>query len=145
MPTINKSTLVAYTTEQMYDLVNDIDHYHEFVPYCEQSTVLSRDEDEVRATLAFAKSGMSKAFTTLNRLQPHRMIEMRLVEGPFKMLEGFWRFESNGDGTSNVRLDLEFEFSNRLLAMMFGPVFHQAASMLVDAFSDRAKAVYGEA
>lgn len=144
MPTINKSTIVSYTPEQMFDLVNDIESYPQFVPWCVSSEIINRSEDEIRATLSFARSGIQKSFTTMNRLQPHRMIEIRLVNGPFKQLEGFWRFEPhNNSRHCRVVLDLEFEFSTNLLAMMFGPVFHQIAVMLVDAFTKRAKDVYG--
>ena len=142
MPTIHKAEIVPYTQEQMFALVNDVDQYKAFVPYCAESTVLSRTEDEVRATLAFAKSGMQKSFTTLNRLQPHKMIELRLVDGPFKQLEAFWSFEAYGDNQSRVTLDLEFEFSSKILAMMFGPIFQQVAVMLVESFSKRAQEVY---
>ena len=144
MPAINKTVMVSYAQEAMYALVNDVDRYSEFVPYCVSSTVLNRNDDEVRATLAFAHKGIHKSFTTLNRLQPHQMIEIFLVDGPFKRLEGFWRFEVETEKSSRIILDLEFEFSNRLLAMMFGPVFNQVAVTLVDAFTQRAKAVYGE-
>lgn len=144
MPTINKKAVVPYTTQQMYDLVNDIEKYREFVPWCERSKVLSQTDDEIRATLAFSRGGIAKSFTTMNRLQPHRMIEIRLVDGPFKQLEGFWRFEEVENSHSRIVLDLEFEFSNRLLAMMFGPLFHQVAVMLVDCFSARAKEVYSK-
>jgi len=142
MPTINKSAIVPYKAEQMYGLVNDIESYPEFVPGCDSSEVLSRTEDEVRASLTLSSAGMSKSFTTLNRLQPAKMIEIRLLDGPFKQLEGFWRFEDQANSSSRIVLDLEFEFSNRLLAMMFGPLFYQMASRLVDAFKDRANEVY---
>ncbi len=142
MPVINKSSIVTYSQQQMYDLVNDIEQYAQFVPWCVSSTIIHKNEDEVRACLSFAKGGMQKSFTTMNRLQPHKMIEIRLVDGPFSQLEGFWRFEEHARGC-NVRLDLEFEFSSKLWAMMFGPLFHQVASTLVDAFTKRAQEVYG--
>lgn len=144
MPTISKSAEVPYTQEQMYELVNDIENYSEFIPWCVSSEIISRTPDEVRATLSFASRGIQKSFTTLNRLQPHKMVEIRLVHGPFRQLEGFWRFEPSSDSHSRVMLDLEFEFSNKLLAMMFGPLFHQVASTLVDAFIKRADHVYGK-
>ena len=142
MPTINKKAVVAYTQQQMYDLVNDIDSYPEFIPWCVSSNVDSKTEDEIRATLAFSRGGLEKSFTTMNRLQPHRMVEICLVNGPFKQLEGFWRFEELENNHCRIVLDLEYEFSNRILAMMFGPLFYQIAVMLVDSFSERAKQVY---
>ncbi len=141
MPTINKTADVPYTQQQMYELVDDIALYSEFVPWCVATEILYRDEDEVRAKLSFASGAIQKSFTTLNRLQPHKMVEIRLVKGPFRMLEGFWRFEELDDGGCRVMLDLEFEFSNRLLALMFGPVFSQVATTLVDSFVKRANEV----
>lgn len=129
----------------MYALVNDIACYPEFVPYCVGSDIIVQTEDEIRASLSFASSGMSKSFTTLNRLSPPGMVEIRLVDGPFSQLEGFWRFEKINDDHCKVVLDLEFEFSSTLLKIMFGPVFHQVASTLVDAFTKRANEVYGVA
>ncbi len=143
MPLIKKAARVAYSPEQMFDLVNDIDKYREFVPWCVESTILSRTEDEVHATLGFARGGFQKSFTTLNRLQPHKMVEIRLVDGPFRQLEGFWGFSPQGENGCVISLDLEFEFSTRILAMMFGPVFQQVAQLLVESFTKRAKAVYG--
>jgi ribosome-associated toxin RatA of RatAB toxin-antitoxin module len=145
MPTISKSTIVPYTQEQMYDLVNDIRKYSEFIPWCTRSEILQETSDEIHAELTFSSSGMEKSFSTINRLQPHKMIEIRLLQGPFRQLEGFWRFEENSDARGcQVMLDLEFEFSNYFLGLMFGPVFHQVAVSLVDAFKERAKHVYGE-
>lgn len=126
----------------MYALVNDVENYVDFVPWCVESNILHRTEDEVQAKLSFAGSGMQKSFTTLNRLMPHKMIEIRLVDGPFNHLEGFWQFEQINERRSRISLDLQFEFSGKLLAMMFGPVFNQVAATLVDAFSKRAKDVY---
>ena len=134
--------VVSYTQSQMYALVNDVELYHEFVPWCVESSVLSRNDDEIRATLGFSSKGFSKSFTTLNRLQPHKMVEIRLVDGPFKHLEGFWQFDEVDGGKTRVSLDLEFEFSTKLIGMMFGPLFNQVASTLVDAFCERAKVVY---
>ena len=144
MASINRTALVPYSPEQMYVLVDDIDRYHEFLPWCGDSKVLFRDEDEARASIVVAKGGFNKSFTTCNRLQNNKMIEMRLLEGPFKHLEGFWRFDSLGEDACKVSLDLEFEFSNKIVGMTFGPVFAQVANTLVDAFMKRAVEVYGK-
>lgn len=142
MPTINKTAVVPYTQEQMYELVNDVESYSQFVPWCVASKVMNRSEDEVHGYLSFAKGGMEKSFSTINRLQPHKMIELRLQDGPFKQLEGFWRFEEIEEGGSRILFDLEYEFSNMLVGMLFGPVFQQISITLIDAFVDRAKTVY---
>jgi ribosome-associated toxin RatA of RatAB toxin-antitoxin module len=143
--TINKSALVTYSPAQMYALVNDIESYADFLPWCRSSSILSQDADEIRATIVIAHGSLNKAFTTCNRLQRDKMIEMRLEEGPFKRLEGFWRFDILGEQACKVSLDLEFEFKNRLVGMAMGPIFSQIANSLVDAFSKRAVEVYGRA
>jgi len=143
MAIINRSALVRYSASQMFALVDDIDAYPDFLPWCKSSTVLSRDEDEVQATLELSRGGIHKTFTTCNRLQQGKMIEMRLVEGPFQHLEGFWRFERLGEDACKVSLDLEFEFSNRILEVTLGPIFNQIANSLVDAFCERAVMNYG--
>ncbi len=143
MTIINKFALVPYTPAQMYALVDDIEAYPEFLPWCKSTRVLSRTEDEVRATIELSRGGVEKSFTTCNRNQKNKMIEMRLVEGPFRRLEGFWRFDALGDDGCKVSLDLEFEFASRMLDMMIGPVFSQIANSLVDSFQKRAVAVYG--
>lgn len=143
MTLINKSALVPYTPAQMFALVDDIEAYPQFLPWCKHTRVLSRTEDEVRATIELSRGGVEKAFTTCNRNQKDKMIEMRLVEGPFKRLDGFWRFDALGEDGCKVSLDLEFEFSSRVLGMVVGPVFSQIANSLVDSFQQRAVDVYG--
>ena len=146
MPNVYRNALVPYSPSEMFALVDDIESYPQFLPWCKSAVVLSRDADEVRATLELAKGALHKSFTTLNRNQKDKMIEMRLLEGPFRQLEGFWRFDVLGASKQacKVSLDLEYEFSNALLAMTVGPVFNQIANKLVDAFSQRAVTVYGQ-
>lgn len=128
----------------MYALVNDVESYPQFLPWCRSTRVLSRNEDEVRATIELARGGIQKSFTTCNRLQKDKMIEIRLVEGPFHHLEGFWRFDALDEKASRVSLDLDFDFSSRILSLAFGPVFGQIANTLVDSFQKRAVQVYGK-
>ena len=143
MPAISKSALVPYAPEQMFKLVDDIDAYPEFLPWCGDARVLSREGDEVKASVEISHSGINKSFTTLNRLQAGKMIEMQLVDGPFKHLHGFWSFTPLGDEGCKVSLDLEYEFSSKLLGLAIGKVFGQIANALVDSFCQRAIAVYG--
>ena len=105
--------------------------------------MLSRDEDEVKASVEIAHSGIHKTFTTLNRRQCGKMIEMQLIDGPFKHLHGYWRFSSLGEQGCKVSLDLEYEFSNKLLGLAVGKVFSQIANTLVDSFCKRADALHG--
>jgi ribosome-associated toxin RatA of RatAB toxin-antitoxin module len=142
--TISKNALVPYSTAEMFDLVNDIESYASFLPWCRSSEVLSQNADELRATIEIAHGSLHKSFTTRNRLQKNKMIEMRLEKGPFKHLEGFWRFDVLGERACKISLDLDFEFSNKIVGMAMGPIFSQIANTLVDAFSKRAVEVYGK-
>jgi len=143
MTCISKSALVPYSPTEMFALVDDIDSYPEFLPWCSKARVVSRSDDEVCASISISKSGVDKTFVTCNRNQKNKMIEMRLKEGPFKHLQGYWRFDPLGDEGCKVSLDLEFEFSSRVLGMVIGPVFNQVANSLVDSFQQRAVDVYG--
>lgn len=143
MPSIQKSVIVSYTPKQMFDLVNAIEDYPKFLQWCESSKILSQNQDEVTATLHLTAAGFKKSFTTRNLLRTNKMIEIQLVDGPFKHLEGFWRFEALEDGKQcKVQLDLKFEFLNHVFSMLIGPVFQQIANTLVDAFEKRAYEVY---
>ncbi|KTD23316.1 type II toxin-antitoxin system RatA family toxin [Legionella londiniensis] len=143
MTIIKKSRTVPYTCEQMYNLVNDVERYAEFLPYFTKSVVHHRDEDEVQATLMISAAGISKSFTTRNRLQINKMIEIRLVDGPFSHLEGFWRFDEVPEGC-HISFDLEFDFAGRFFSMLLGSVFEQVSDKMVDAFCERAEALYGQ-
>ena len=142
MTTISRAADVPFSPTQMYQLVNDIEKYPEFLQWCESSKVHTRTDDEVRATLTLAKGGLRKSFTTLNRLQKDKMVEVRLISGPFKHLEGFWRFELLENNLCRISFDLEFEFINKLLSLALGPVFSQIANALVGNFVKRAQQLY---
>jgi len=144
MTIVNQSVTVPYTPQQMFALVDDVAAYPEFISWCESCEVHHRDEDQVKATLMVAGGGFKKSFTTHNLLQHNKMIEIRLVDGPFKHLEGFWRFDATADKHCQISFDLEFEFAGKLLDFAFGPVFHQMTSKLIDAFRKRAEDVYGQ-
>ena len=144
MPIVNKSALVPYTAAEMYGLVDHITAYPEFLPWCRSAREWQRNEDQVRASIELARGRLQKSFTTCNRLQKDKMIEMRLEEGPFRILEGFWRFDPLGENSCKVSLDLEYEFASRLLKITIGPIFNQITETLVDAFCRRAVAVYGK-
>lgn len=143
MAHISRSALVPYSAAQMYQLVDGINLYPQFLPWCKTAVEHERDPDQVKASIEIAKGAVNKRFTTLNRLQPDKTIEMRLIDGPFQHLHGFWRFSELKAGACKVSLDLDFEFSNKVLSLVVGPVFNQVANTLVDSFVERAKKVYG--
>jgi ribosome-associated toxin RatA of RatAB toxin-antitoxin module len=128
----------------MYVLVDDIEAYPRFLPWCDDTRILYRDGDLVKATIGITKRGFDLSFTTCNRLQKNKMIEMRLLEGPFRHLQGFWRFESLRGSACRVSLDLEFELSNRILRLTMTPIFNQITNSLVDSFVNRAREIYGQ-
>ncbi len=144
MTCINRTALVPYSAAEMFALVDDISSYPQFLEWCRSAQELERSADQVTARLELARGSFHKSFTTRNRMQKNKMIEMRLVEGPFRLLEGFWRFESLGERACKVLFDLEFEFSSRLVGVAATPAFSQIANTMVDAFCRRAAEIYGK-
>ena len=143
MKTVHRNALVMHSAEQMYRLVNDIESYPLFLPWCSGSRLESATPEEIVASLDVAKAGVKKTFTTRNRLVENRRVEMALVDGPFQRLAGSWSFTPLNEEACKVELDLEFEFSSKLMAVMLGPVFNEAANTMVAAFCKRADEVYG--
>ena len=143
MTKIERSALVPYSAEEMFKLVADIGRYPEFLPWCSAARILEARPEIVVAELGIAYAGMDKHFTTENLMRGPEHIEMRLREGPFRKLEGHWRFVPLGATESKVSLAMEFEFANFLASLALGPVFTNIANTLVDSFLRRAQAVYG--
>lgn len=143
MTIIRKSALVPYSADAMYGLVADVERYGEFLPWCGGARILAQAGDTLTASVAIAYRGVHKSFTTRNRLEPGRCMEMQLVDGPFRRLHGYWRFDPLDAEACKVSLELDFDFSNRILGMMIGPVFESIANSLVDSFRSRAEALYG--
>ena len=129
----------------MYQLVNNVADYVSFLPWCRSSEVKSESETEMIASIEIAKGVLNKMFTTQNRLQKDRCIELQLVDGPFKKLSGFWQFDRlKTENACKVKLELEFEFDNAMMSIAAKPIFTQIANSLVDSFCKRAVEVYGE-
>ncbi|WP_413113954.1 SRPBCC family protein [Thaumasiovibrio sp. DFM-14] len=142
MPQISRTALVPFSAQQMFELVNNVAAYPEFLPGCVGSTVHEQSEAHMRASVDVAKAGVCKTFTTYNVLNRFQRIEMQLVEGPFKKLVGGWQFTELDAQACKVELQLEFEFTNRLVEMAFGQVFKELTGNMVQAFTQRAKKVY---
>jgi len=141
---VNRSALIPYSAVEMFDLVDDVDSYAEFLPWCGHSEVLHRSDEVVEATVELQKGSVSKAFTTRNLRVPGESIAIELLGGPFRHLQGGWRFQNLGDEGCKVSLEIEFEFESRMVDMMFGAFFQDTCDSLVDAFVRRAGEVYGE-
>lgn len=127
----------------MFVLVDDIETYPEFLPWCESAVVHKRDAAMVEATLELRRGGISKSFTTRNSLRQNEAIGLSLIGGPFKHLAGGWTFQQLGDSGCKVSLELDFEFNNLVTDTLFGSFFEGSCNSLVDAFTQRAAIVYG--
>ena len=143
MAKIERSALVMFTDQQMFDLVNDIEAYPEFMNGCVGAQILIHEGGELEARLNLSQMGMSYSFITRNRLEPPKRMTMSLVEGPFKHLTGVWTFNPLSSAACKVILELEFEFSNRLVSRAATKWFEVIASEQVDSLCRRAKQVYG--
>lgn len=143
MKTVTRSALVEYSAEQMFNMVNAVNEYVDFLPWCSNSEILEQSDQQMKARIDIAKGRVKQSFTTLNILTPPNKIEMQLVEGPFRKLHGLWLFKELDAKGCKVSLDLSFEFSNVLLETVVGPVFNQIANSMLDAFVKRADEIYG--
>jgi len=143
MPIVNQSSLVAYSAEQMYQLVNDYEKYPQFLSGCVAAKTISRGDTELEAELQIQKLGISQTFSTHNKMRQNERIEMKLLNGPFKQLQGAWTFQSFDEHSCKISLYLEFEFSNPVVGMVFGKIFNELTLKMVNAFKQRAKEVYG--
>lgn len=142
MTTIQRSALVPYSAQTMFDLVNAIEAYPQFMEGCAGATILSRTNDIIEARLDLAKSGMRYSFTTRNRLLPPERIELTLVEGPFETFSGAWTFQTLSEHACKIALHLEFEMSGRLLNFAARKMFDSVANQMVDALVRRAHKVH---
>lgn len=143
MPTVNQSALVPYSAEQMYRLVNDYEKYPEFLSGCINAKTLSAGENELKAELHIQKLGISQTFSTHNKMTPPHKIEMLLIDGPFSHLHGNWTFTPFDEQSCKINLELHFEFTSPIVALVFGKVFNEMMLKMVNAFKQRAKEVYG--
>ncbi|UCX05415.1 SRPBCC family protein [Shewanella sp. HL-SH8] len=142
MPKISKSVLVRFSAMQMYELVNDVESYHAFLPGCVGGKVLEFDGTTMVASVDVSKAGIKKTFTTRNHVEAGKRITLTLENGPFKRLQGLWVFTELTDDACKVEFDLDFEFANPLSDLAFGRVFKQLMLSMVTAFTDRAKVIY---
>ena len=143
MKHINKTALVPYNCSEMFDLVNNINDYPIFLPWCKSVTLVSQTESEIVATIHMGGAGLEQSFTTKNIITPNKTIQMCLVKGPFNHLLGEWNFSQLGNDGCKISLNLEFEIKNRLLNMSLGPVFTKICSSLLDGFITRANEIHG--
>lgn len=145
MSTLNYSVIEPYNTKQIFDLVNDINAYPEFVPDCTQSGVLEQHNDRLVAFIEVAKLGFRKRFITENTFIQDKRINIQLIDGPFNYLTGRWHFIPLDPTGCQIVFNLQFQFKSRLLEYAFAPLFREIMCSMVQAFSLRAKQVYQNA
>jgi len=143
MALVEKSVLVGYSAQQMFELVDQIENYAQFLPWCGSTRVQSRDESIVVATIHIDYFHLKQSFTTENTRQAPHLIQMRLREGPFQRLDGLWRFTALNQEACKVDLRLHYAFSSKLIENLVNPVFSLIAGTLVEAFVERAEKLYG--
>ena len=128
----------------MFALVNDVESYPGFLPWCSAAGIESAGENHLVATITLSLGKLQQSVTTRNTLQPGKRIEMELVRGPLRHMRGAWRFDDVGDGNCRVSLELNFEFKNKILKLALDKAFGRLSYASVDAFRNRARQVYGE-
>jgi ribosome-associated toxin RatA of RatAB toxin-antitoxin module len=148
MKTVHKSVLIWYSAAEMFALVTDVASYPQFLPWCDRASVQEDNDEGMVARVGISIAGIRQSFTTRNRHEQDQQVSLKLVDGPFSRLDGDWKFSPLGDGSQRackVEFTLCYDFDNRALAALVGPVFDKIAGSLVDAFVKRASIVYGEA
>ena len=134
-----------YSVEQMFQLINDVLAYPQFLPDCSNSKIITEDDNSVTAALLVSKAGLNKWFTTKNTFISNQQVQLELVDGPFNKLYGRWLLTALSDDACKVSLELEYEFSNKMFDLAFGRIFNHLTNNMVQAFTQRAKDVYGAA
>lgn len=143
MTEIHKSALVLHTAEQMFDLINDVSRYPDFVPWCSKTQVIIESDDEIQATLHVAKAGLHYSFTTRNRKKRPVYMDMALVEGPFSNFSAVWNITPLSEDACKVEFIMRYDFAGKLASLAMNKVFTSVATTMVDVFVERADQLYG--
>ncbi|EJL94167.1 oligoketide cyclase/lipid transport protein [Herbaspirillum sp. CF444] len=143
MAVVHKTVLINYSAEQMFRLVDRVEDYPEFLPWCGGVDVEERQGDKLKARLKINYHGLKQSFTTENTNVPPGNMTMHLVEGPFKHFEARWNFKALREDACKIEFDMQYEFSSRILESVIGPVFSMIANSFVDSFCKRAEQIYG--
>ena len=144
MQRVKRSVLVPYAAAQMFALVDDVERYPEFLPCCSGAWVLARRDGGKTARIDIDYHGVKAHFTTDNANEPDERIVITLNDGPFKQLQGEWRFRALAEDACKVEFELAYEFSTGLVETFVGPVFNHIASTFIDAFVRRAETLYAK-
>lgn len=143
MPKLDRQALVPHSASLMYSIVNQVDLYAQFLPWCSKSEIVESTDSTMTARVYMEKGPLNQSFTTKNSMISNQQIKLELIDGPFKELSGQWLFQDISDHGSKIILQLNYEFSNPIISMVVGPVFNQIANTLVDSFCKRADELHG--
>lgn len=143
MAMVEKSLLIGRSSQQMFDLVDDVENYPKFLPWCSQTRVEFRDEKKTVATMHIKYHSVKSHFTTENEKDYPLRMSIKLVDGPFRRLEGAWHFKPLAENACKIEFQMSYEFSSKLFEKIIGSVFSQIVNTFVEAFVKRADEVYG--
>ena len=143
MRNVNRSALVPFSAVEMFVIVDNVEEYPEFLPWCNSVEVHHRETDIVEATLELHRGSFSKHFRTRNTSVYGEKMDISLVDGPFRVLDGGWTFTQLSDAGCKVALELDFEFSSRAIDVVLGSFFEVTCNSLVAAFVRRAHHIHG--
>ena len=135
---VRKSVLIERSSHQMFDLVDRVEDYPLFLPWCSQTRCEFRADRKTVATLHINYRSVKSHFTTENDKESPSSMKITLVDGPFRRLDGLWRFKSLSAEACKIEFQLSYEFSSKMFEKVIGPVFSQIANTFVDAFVKRA-------
>jgi ribosome-associated toxin RatA of RatAB toxin-antitoxin module len=141
---IRRNALVTFSPEQMFDLVIDVERYPQFLPWVASAELHEKSGRDLLASMEMQRAGVRERFTTRNEFDRPAYMSMRLVRGPFRLLEGLWTFAPIGEAGTRIELAMRFEFASPVVSLLFGKAFEQSCNTLIDAFITRAKALHGQ-
>lgn len=143
MPEISRSALLPYPPRFVYDIVNSVEDYPEFLPWCGDARIEQQDDTAMQAAIQIRGAGLKQWFKTRNSMVPGESIEMQLVDGPFRQLHGRWKFRPLENSGCKIELELKFEFKAGLAGKLISPAFTRIANTMVDSFCQRAHQLHG--
>lgn len=144
MASVKKTVFVPHSAAQMFELVDNVLEYPHFLPWCSHAEVIKREGNTLEARVFMDYMKIKNHFATRNHNTPFSEIQMSLLEGPFKKLNGVWQFQAIGDTACKINFSLDYEFSSVLLSKVIGPVFGAISGSLVNSFVKEANRRYGK-
>tara|TARA_B100000886_G_scaffold340409_1_gene309784 strand:- start:7491 stop:7943 length:453 start_codon:yes stop_codon:yes gene_type:complete len=144
MNVVNQSEDINVNVSLIFDLINNVDKYSSFLPWCSNSSILSNSSSEMTAEIEIAGKPITWKFKTKNNYKVNEIIKIKLVDGPFKNLEGYWKFNSIDDHNTSVSLFLEYEFNSKIIELSLKPIFATIMSSILDSFISEAFRIKNE-